>query len=147
MPLAKNKSTNPPQPQNSSGRTIFCEYAICQLKFFKNFNQTKSFKPIVDIWNLFWGQLVGNTNILRQIGVRSISGFYFYDWRTTGLIRCFKSIITPKLVLWSENGELVCIACEDNFYVLKYNECQCQQKFGAHDRKRYRGRFIDNSRI
>jgi coatomer subunit beta' len=25
-------------------------------------------------------------------------------------------------VYWSENGELVCLACEDTFYVLRYSK-------------------------
>jgi len=61
--------------------------------------------------NIFGGQL---------LGVRSPSGLSFYDWETTELIRRIE--ITPKQVFWSENGELVAIACEDSFYVLRYQQ-------------------------
>ena len=30
--------------------------------------------------------------------------------------------ITPKALYWSENGELLCIATEDSYFILKYNE-------------------------
>ena len=81
------------------------EYAIrdgSQVKIFKNFKERKAFKPSFGTENIFGGQLMG---------VRSVSGLSFYDWETTDLIRRIE--ITPKLVFWSENGELVCIACED----------------------------------
>lgn len=48
-----------------------------------------------------------------------MSGLSFFDWESTDLIRRIE--ITPKLLFWSENGEQVAIACEDSFYVLKYN--------------------------
>jgi len=92
------------------------EYAIrdgTQIKIFKNFKERKSFKPSFGTENIYGGQL---------LGVRSVSGLSFYDWETTELIRRIE--ITPKLIYWSENGELICIACEESFYVLRYNpEC------------------------
>jgi coatomer subunit beta' len=92
------------------------EYAIrdgSQVKIFKNFKERKTFKPSFGTESIYGGQLMG---------VKSVSGLSFYDWETTDLIRRIE--ITSKLVFWSENGELVCIACEDSFYILKYNsEC------------------------
>ncbi len=90
------------------------EYAIrdgSQVKIFKNFKERKSFKPSFGTENIYGGHL---------LGVRSTSGLSFYDWETTDLIRRIE--ITPKSVIWSENGELVAIACEDSFYVLRYNQ-------------------------
>lgn len=89
------------------------EYAIrdgSQIKIFKNFKERKSFKPSFGTENIYGGQL---------LGVRAVSGLSFYDWETTELVRRIE--ITPKQLYWSENGELLCIACEDSFYVLQYN--------------------------
>lgn len=89
------------------------EYAIRdgnQIKIFKNFKERKQFKPSFGTESIYGGQL---------LGVRSVSGLSFYDWETTELVRRIE--ITPKLVYWSENGQLICIACEDSFYVLQYN--------------------------
>lgn len=49
-----------------------------------------------------------------------MSGLAFYDWENQELIRRIE--IAPKAVYWSENGELVCIATEDSYFILKYNE-------------------------
>jgi coatomer subunit beta' len=95
------------------------EYAIRdgnQVKIFKNFKERKSFKPSFGTENIYGGQL---------LGVRSVNGLAFFEWENNELIRRIE--ITPKLVYWSENGELVCIACEDSFYVLRYNQ-QCLAK-------------------
>ncbi|RNA36252.1 coatomer subunit beta [Brachionus plicatilis] len=89
------------------------EYAIRDnntIKIFKNFKERKSFKPSFGTENIYGGQL---------LGVKSVSGLTFYDWETTDLVRRIE--ITPKIIYWSENGELVCIACEDSFYVLRYD--------------------------
>lgn len=89
------------------------EYAIRdgnQIKIFKNFKERKQFKPSFGTESIYGGQL---------LGVRSVSGLSFYDWETTELVRRIE--ITPKLIYWSENGQLICIACDDSFYVLQYN--------------------------
>lgn len=89
------------------------EYAIRDsntIKIFKNFKERKSFKPSFGTENIYGGQL---------LGVKSVSGLAFYDWETTDLIRRIE--ITPKIIYWSENGELVCIACEESFYILRYD--------------------------
>lgn len=54
------------------------------------------------------------------LGVKSVYGLAFYDWETQELIRRIE--ITPKAVYWSENGELCCIATEDSYFILKYDE-------------------------
>lgn len=43
----------------------------------------------------------------------------FYDWETNNLVRRIE--ISAKRIYWSENGDLVTIASDDVFYVLKYN--------------------------
>lgn len=91
------------------------EYAIREnsscIKLFKNFKEKKVFKPEYGAEGIFGGQL---------LGVKSVSGLAFYDWETQELIRRIE--ISPKSVFWSENGELVCIATEESYFVLKYNE-------------------------
>ncbi|CAF3995951.1 unnamed protein product, partial [Rotaria magnacalcarata] len=91
------------------------EYAIRDgnsVKIFKNFKEKKTFKPETGIDGLaiFGGHL---------FGVRSNSGLTFYDWETTSLIRRIE--IAPKTIYWSQTGELVCIATEESYYILRYN--------------------------
>ncbi|KAL7990839.1 hypothetical protein Chor_014269 [Crotalus horridus] len=52
------------------------------------------------------------------LGVRSVNGLAFYDWENTELIRRIE--IQPKHIFWSDSGELVCIATEESFFILKY---------------------------
>ncbi|XP_005099692.1 coatomer subunit beta' [Aplysia californica] len=80
------------------------------VKIFKNFKEQKSFKPDFGAEGIYGGNM---------LGVRSVSGLALYDWETTELVRRIE--ITPKHIYWSETGELVCIATEDSFFILKYN--------------------------
>uniref|UniRef100_A0A8B9H8A3 Coatomer subunit beta' n=1 Tax=Astyanax mexicanus TaxID=7994 RepID=A0A8B9H8A3_ASTMX len=52
------------------------------------------------------------------LGVRSVNGLAFYDWENTELIRRIE--IQPKHIFWSDSGELVCIATEESFFILRY---------------------------
>ena len=90
------------------------EYAIrdgSTIKIYKNFKERKSFKPQFGAENIYGGFLMG---------VKSVSGLSFYDWENTDLIRRIE--IVPKMIYWSENGELLCIATEENFFILKHNQ-------------------------
>jgi coatomer subunit beta' len=90
------------------------EYAIRdgnQIKIYKNFKERKSFKPALGTENIYGGHL---------LGVRSVSGLSFYDWENNELIRRIE--IVPKMIFWSENGDLCCIATEESFFVLRYNQ-------------------------
>ncbi|KAK1090306.1 Coatomer subunit beta', partial [Friedmanniomyces endolithicus] len=49
-------------------------------------------------------------------------GIGFFDWETGKLVRRIE--VEPKNVYWSESGELVCLACEDTYYVLRYSREQ-----------------------
>lgn len=80
------------------------------VKIFKNFKEQKSFKPDFGSEGIYGGHL---------LGVRSVSGLAFYDWDSTDLVRRIE--ITPKNIFWSENGELVCIATEESFFILKFS--------------------------
>jgi coatomer subunit beta' len=53
------------------------------------------------------------------LGVTGQGGVSFFDWNTGGLVRRIE--VEPKQVYWSESGELVAIACEDTFYVLRFS--------------------------
>ncbi|KAI1004886.1 Coatomer subunit beta' [Podosphaera aphanis] len=53
------------------------------------------------------------------LGVKGQGGIGFFDWQTGGLVRRIE--VDPTEVYWSENGELVTIACEDTFYVLRFS--------------------------
>ncbi|GIX79870.1 coatomer subunit beta' [Caerostris extrusa] len=90
------------------------EYAVREsstcVKIFKNFKEKKTFKPEYGAEAIFGGHM---------LGIRSISGLAFHDWETLDLIRRIE--IQPKHVFWSESGELVCIATNDAFYILRYN--------------------------
>ncbi len=43
----------------------------------------------------------------------------FSDWESLELVRRIE--IQPKNVYWSENGELVCIATEESYFILKFD--------------------------
>lgn len=90
------------------------EYAIREgsstVKVFKNFKERKSFKPEFGAEGIFGGFL---------LGVRSVTGLAFYDWETLGLVRRIE--IQPRHVFWSESGELVCLATEDSYFILRHN--------------------------
>ncbi|CAD5116337.1 DgyrCDS5237 [Dimorphilus gyrociliatus] len=79
------------------------------VKIFKNFKETKNFKPDFGAEAIFGGQL---------LGVKTVSSLSFYDWDSTNLVRRIE--IMPKHVIWNEGGELVCIATEESFYILKF---------------------------
>jgi coatomer subunit beta' len=51
--------------------------------------------------------------------VRSGTGLAFYDWETLELVRRIE--IQPRHVFWSESGELVCLATEESYFILKYD--------------------------
>ncbi|KND92284.1 Coatomer subunit beta' [Tolypocladium ophioglossoides CBS 100239] len=53
------------------------------------------------------------------LGITGQGGISFFDWATGGLVRRIE--VEPKQVYWSDSGELVAIACEDTFYVLRFS--------------------------
>ncbi len=53
------------------------------------------------------------------LGVKGQGGISFHDWATGSLVRRIE--VEPKHVYWSDSGELVTLACEDTFYVLRYD--------------------------
>ncbi|EAU38269.1 coatomer beta' subunit [Aspergillus terreus NIH2624] len=53
------------------------------------------------------------------LGVKGQGGIGMFDWETGNLVRRIE--VEPKSVYWSESGELVTLACEDTFYVLRFS--------------------------
>lgn len=53
------------------------------------------------------------------LGVTGQGGISFYDWQTGGLVRRIE--VEPRQVYWSDSSELVTLACEDTFYVLRFS--------------------------
>lgn len=96
------------------------EYAIREtgstVRIFKNFKEKKNFKPDFGAEGIFGGWL---------LGVRSVSGLTFYDWDTLDLVRRIE--IQPRAVYWSDNGRLVCLATEESYYVLGFDQDQVQK--------------------
>lgn len=93
------------------------EYAIREtgstVRIFKNFKEKKNFKPDFGAEGIFGGWL---------LGVRSVSGLTFYDWDSLDLVRRIE--IQPRAVYWSDNGRLVCLATEDSYYILGFDQDQ-----------------------
>ncbi|QIW99979.1 hypothetical protein AMS68_005497 [Peltaster fructicola] len=56
------------------------------------------------------------------LGVKGQGGIGFFDWESGKLVRRIE--VEPRSVFWSESGELVCLACEDTYYVLRYSHEQ-----------------------
>lgn len=80
-----------------------------KIKIFKNFKEAKILRPAFSAEEIFGGLL---------LGVRSNSFVTFYDLDGRVIRRID---VCPKAVFWADNGELICIACESSFYILKYN--------------------------
>lgn len=53
------------------------------------------------------------------LGVRGQGGIGLFDWESGALVRRIE--VDPKNVYWSESGELVTLACEETFYVLRFS--------------------------
>lgn len=79
------------------------------VKVFKNSKQLDQFKPDFGCEGIFGGSM---------LGVKTLAGLALYDWVTLELIRRIE--VEAKSIHWSESGELLCIATEENFFILKY---------------------------
>jgi coatomer subunit beta' len=92
------------------------DYAIREtvnsIKVYKNFNESQTIVPAtVAAEGLFGGEM---------IGVKGGDGaVLFYDWDSGIFVR--KIDVSPKDVYWSENGNMVLLACEGTAYVLSHN--------------------------
>lgn len=77
---------------------------------FKNFETHKQFRPAFSAEGVFGGHL---------LGVRSSDFVDLYDWDECRIVR--RIDVCPHKVFWSESGEVLVLACEDSFFVLRYN--------------------------
>merc|ERR1719262_1081720 len=78
---------------------------------FKNFKESFAFKPPFAAEELFGGRL---------LAVRGPDFTCFYDWQEYRMIR--RIDVTPRVVIWSENGEFVVLVCTDSFFVLQHDK-------------------------
>lgn len=89
------------------------------VQIYSNFESKTQFKPEYEVLRLFGGRLLGvETNK---------SELTFYDWRR--LEHVIKMEVQPRDVYWSDNGDLVCIAGDDAFYILGYKDDATEDPF------------------
>ncbi|KAF2098870.1 vesicle coatamer complex, beta subunit [Rhizodiscina lignyota] len=90
------------------------DYAIREsatsVKIFRNFKEKGPLNVGFQAEGLAGGVL---------LGVKGQGGIGLFDWESGQLVRRIE--VEPKDVYWSESGELVTLACEDTFYVLRYS--------------------------
>lgn len=91
------------------------EYAIressANIRIFRNFKErTNPFYCEFLADGIFGGHL---------LGIKGYGFLAFYDWETYVFVR--KIDVSPNEVYWSESGTLLTVACDDIFYVLKFN--------------------------
>ncbi|KAI9695479.1 MAG: hypothetical protein M1820_008581 [Bogoriella megaspora] len=90
------------------------DYAIREstmsVKVFRNFKEKMTVNVGFQAEGLSGGIL---------LGVKGQGGIGLFDWETGQLVRRIE--VDPKNVYWSESGELVTLACEDTFYVLRFS--------------------------
>jgi len=61
------------------------------------------------------------------LGVKSKEFITFYDWETQVLVRRIDVSPAPKNVYWSENGQNIVLALEENYYFLTFDKDQVAQ--------------------
>ncbi|CAN0378696.1 unnamed protein product [Ascophyllum nodosum] len=84
---------------------------ITRVKTFKNFKEQHTLRPPVSsAEGLFGGAC---------LGVRGPDCVVFFDWDEGVMIR--KIDVVPREVYWSDNEDLCLLACQDNYYVLRYH--------------------------
>ncbi|XP_020597298.1 coatomer subunit beta'-1-like [Phalaenopsis equestris] len=91
------------------------EYAVrestSKIKIFgKNFQEKKSIRPTFSAERIFGGTL---------LAMCSNDFICFYDWSECRLIR--RIDVNVKNLYWADSGDLIAIASDTSFYILKYN--------------------------
>ncbi|KMZ59957.1 Coatomer subunit beta'-1 [Zostera marina] len=92
------------------------EYAVrestSRIKFFgKNFQEKKSIRPTFSVERIFGGSL---------LAMCSSDFICFFDWAECRLIR--RIDVNVKNLYWADSGDLVAIASDASFYILKFNK-------------------------
>ncbi|OIT02744.1 coatomer subunit beta'-2 [Nicotiana attenuata] len=91
------------------------EYAVrestSRIKIFsKNFQEKKSIRPTFSAEHIYGGTL---------LAMCSNDFICFYDWTECRLIR--RIDVNVKNLYWADSGDLVAVASDSSFYILKYN--------------------------
>ncbi|GAA0140697.1 vesicle coat protein [Lithospermum erythrorhizon] len=76
----------------------------------KNFQEKKSIRPTFSAERIFGGSL---------LAICSSDFICFYDWAECRLIRRIDVVV--KNLYWAESGDMVAIASDSSFFILKYN--------------------------
>uniref|UniRef100_A0A3B6PM65 Coatomer subunit beta' n=1 Tax=Triticum aestivum TaxID=4565 RepID=A0A3B6PM65_WHEAT len=91
------------------------EYAVrestSRIKIYsKNFQERKSIRPTFSVERVFGGVL---------LAMCTNDFICFYDWADCRLIR--RIDVNVKNLYWADSGDLVTVASDTSFYILKYN--------------------------
>ena len=88
------------------------DYAVressSRIKTFKNFKEKNMFKTPFSAEALHGGAL---------LGIQGGDFIVFYDWDECRIIR--RIDVNPNHVFWSDSGDLVALACDESYYVLR----------------------------
>ena len=85
------------------------------LKIYKNMQEYKAFHTGFTVEGIFGGRL---------LAAKSKEFITFYDWETQTLVRRIDVSPAPRNLYWSENGQQVVLALEDQYYLLNFNQDQ-----------------------
>mmetsp|Transcript_15386 Transcript_15386/g.23181 ORF Transcript_15386/g.23181 Transcript_15386/m.23181 type:complete len:1014 (+) Transcript_15386:125-3166(+) len=85
--------------------------SISRVKIFKNFKEHKQISIAISSAEGIYGGTC--------LAVRGPDCILFYDWEEGEFLR--KIDVVPRNVYWNDAGDMVVLACEDSYYVLKYD--------------------------
>uniref|UniRef100_A0A0D3BML7 Uncharacterized protein n=1 Tax=Brassica oleracea var. oleracea TaxID=109376 RepID=A0A0D3BML7_BRAOL len=95
---------------SSEGECAVRESSTKIKTFSKNFQEKRSIRPTFSAEKIFGGAL---------LAMCSNDFICFYDWAECRLIQ--RIDVTVKNLYWADSGDLVAIASDTSFYILKYN--------------------------
>nr|CCC89588.1 putative beta prime cop protein [Trypanosoma congolense IL3000] len=106
-------------PENGSYAVLVSPMTI---KVYKNFKERASLSLDDLAERLFPGPL---------FGVCTADSILFYDWATLSFIRQIDE--SPKIVQWTENGNLLALVTESGFFTLRFNSEAVLDYLEAHN--------------
>lgn len=86
------------------------------IRIFRQGKEIKNFRPSFAVEEIFGGTL---------LGIRSTTFIDFYDFTSCKIVR--RILSCPNAVYWSLQGSKVAIACDEQFYILQYNQENAQK--------------------
>ena len=86
------------------------------LKIFKALKEELTFKPGFSFESVFSGP---------YFSIKTSDSILFYDFETQIFIR--KIEVSPNSVIWADNKKFVALICEENTYILKFNEKKVEE--------------------